>query len=346
MSLVDGPRESGRSGREISMSLIVVSPGNFANIRLTVSYLAEQTIRDSLELVIVAPSKEELGLIDSEVASFHSVQVIEAGEIIFRGKASAAGVRAAKGPILAMVENHVFPAPTWAEALVAAHEGPWAGICPQVDIFNPKTAYSRAERFIDYGNWIAHDDAGEIDHLPWHNSSFKRDLLMQYSSELESLLEPEEHLQNRLRGAGHRFYIEPRARILHVSDSSARNAHKAMFLRGRGFAAERSQDWSLVRRLLYVFASPLFPLARLVYLRANYRRFSRRHPVVPLIPAIFALLVTIAVGECAGYLFGEGDPENWLARHEFDLGLRANRNEMREIERLLRQRIGKHGAQA
>lgn len=330
-------------GGTIAMSVIVVSPGNFSTIRLTVSYLAEQTICDSLELIIVAPSMDELALIESEVASFNSVQVIEVGEIIFRGKASAAGIRAANSAIVAMVENHAFPTPTWAEALVAAHEGPWAGICPQVDIFNPKTVCSRAERFIDYGNWIAHDHAGEIDRLPWHNSSYKRDLLMQYDGELESLLEPEDHLQERLHEAGHRFYVEPGARILHVSDSAAKNAFKAMFLRGRGFAAGRSQDWGWPRRLFYVFASPLFPLARLIYLRKNYRRFSRRHSVVPIIPGILALLVMAAAGECAGYMFGEGDLDNWMARHEYDLELRVNPDEMREMQRLLSHRIGRDG---
>ena len=329
---------------DITMSVLVVSPGDYSSVRMTVSYLADQTIRGSLELVIVAPSRDELNLTDSDVAVFHSVQIVEVGAIVFRGKASAAVVRVARGPIVAMVENHAFPLRGWAEALVKAHRGPWVGICPQVEIFNPGTVYSRAERLIDYGNWVGHDTSVEIERLPWHNASYKRRALMQYDSELESLLEPEEELQRRLRSRGHRFYVEARAKVLHVSDSVARSAYKASFRRGRGFAAARSRDWSLGRKVAYVVCSPVFPFRRLLQLRDNCRRFRKRHPILPLIPAVLGLLVTTAVGECAGYLFGEGDPDHWMALHELDIGLRANPDEIREMDNLLRRRLGTRNA--
>ncbi len=242
MTMGDEARDARLPPSDIKMSLVVVSPGNYSTIRMTVSFLAEQTMCGLLELVIVAPSRDELGLLVSEVAGFHSVQIIEVGAVVFRGRASAAGVRAARGPIVAMVENHAFPQRGWAEALVEAHDGPWVGVCPQIEIFNPKTVCSRAERIIDYGTWVGHDTSREIARLPWHNASYKRDALMQYDGELESLLEPEEALQRRLRDGGCRFYLEARARLMHVSDSIPRSALKGSFYRGRDFAAERSRD--------------------------------------------------------------------------------------------------------
>ena len=131
MTMGDEARDARLPPSDIKMSLVVVSPGNYSTIRMTVSFLAEQTMCGLLELVIVAPSRDELGLLVSEVAGFHSVQIIEVGAVVFRGRASAAGVRAARGPIVAMVENHAFPQRGWAEALVEAHDGPWVGVCPQ-----------------------------------------------------------------------------------------------------------------------------------------------------------------------------------------------------------------------
>ena len=339
MTMGDEARDARLPPSDIKMSLVVVSPGNYSTIRMTVSFLAEQTMCGLLELVIVAPSRDELGLLVSEVAGFHSVQIIEVGAVVFRGRASAAGVRAARGPIVAMVENHAFPQRGWAEALVEAHDGPWVGVCPQIEIFNPKTVCSRAERIIDYGTWVGHDTSREIARLPWHNASYKRDALMQYDGELESLLEPEEALQRRLRDGGCRFYLEARARLMHVSDSIPRSALKGSFYRGRDFAAERSRDWSLVRKGTYVLCSQVFPVRRLLLLRQNYRRFSKKHRVLPLVPAVLGLLVVTAVGECAGYLFGEGDADHWMARHECDLSLRANPEEVREMERQLSRRL-------
>jgi hypothetical protein len=34
----------------------------------------------------------------------------------------------ARAPIVALAEDHAFPAPGWAEALIAAHRDPWAAI--------------------------------------------------------------------------------------------------------------------------------------------------------------------------------------------------------------------------
>ena len=58
------------------MSVVIITPDRFAAIRRAITHLRAQSVRDQLEVVIVAPSAEELEADDLELAPFHSVQVL------------------------------------------------------------------------------------------------------------------------------------------------------------------------------------------------------------------------------------------------------------------------------
>ena len=119
-----------------------------------------------------------------------------------------------------------------------------------------------------------------------------------------------------------------------------------MFGRGRQFGSDRSRSWSWPRKLGYVLASPLFPFICLYKLRVNLARFRREHRVAPLVPHLCLMMATVVVGECTGYLFGPGQTNVWMARHEYDLALRLNRREIREMNDLVRQRAASMAAVA
>jgi GT2 family glycosyltransferase len=65
-----------------------------------------------------------------------------------------------------------------------------------------------------------------------------------------------------LRRQGHRFYLEPAARIAHLNVSRLSSWLVERFLAGRAFAALRARPWSRARRLAYAAAAPLIPLVR------------------------------------------------------------------------------------
>ena len=53
-----------------------------------------------------------------------------------------AGILAATSPVVGLIEDHSYPGPEWAEALLRAHAGPWTGVGPAVDNANPESAAS------------------------------------------------------------------------------------------------------------------------------------------------------------------------------------------------------------
>src|SRR5262245_46090250 len=166
---------------------VVLSTDRYETIRPVVECLRRQTIKDRLELVIIAPSSESLGN-EAEPDGLVSIRVVEASDDGRMAEARAAGVRAASAPIVVIGETHTYPHPGWAEALVGAHAGPWAIVVPGFGNANPSGPLSWAIFLLDYGRWLAGLPEGETALAPTHNSSYKRETLLELGPGLERAL--------------------------------------------------------------------------------------------------------------------------------------------------------------
>lgn len=299
------------------MSVIIVTD-HYQTIHKTIRHLRTQTVKDRLEIVIVAPSVDQLDLDDAELKDFLQVRVVEVGPLQSLSWARAPGVRQASAPVVGFVESHSYPSPGWAEALIEAHRQPWAAVGPAVNNANPGSMISWANFLLDYGRWFAPAAAAVIDDLPGHNSSYKRQVLVDYGSELEAMLEAESILHWDLQAKGYRLYLEPRAQIVHLNISLPFSWVPERYYAGRRFAAARAQLWSPLRRLLYVSGSPLIPLVRLPRILRDIHHSPRRDLLPRVLPALIVSLVVSAVGEMIGYAFRSGDAMEQLSKLELN----------------------------
>ena len=293
-----------------ALSVILITPGSFEAIRKVASHVRAQNVRDRIELVIVAPSEAELAMEPAAVEGFWGWQVVEVGGIDNLGPAEAAGVYRARGPAVVYVEEHSYPAPGWAEALIRAHAAPWAAVGPAVTNANPQTMVSWLTFFLDFGEWVAPGEPGRANSLASHQTSYKRDLLLSYGERLGQMLETETALQYDLRARGHELFFEPAARTDHMNVSRSREIVSLQFLNYREFAANRSLlgGWSWRRRLLYIGGSPLIPLVRGTRVIRQIHRSGLTRKLIPrIIPSLVVGLVAAAVGEVVGYSIGKGD---------------------------------------
>jgi glycosyltransferase involved in cell wall biosynthesis len=300
------------------MSIVIVTPDRYETIRRTILHLRSQKAGDLLEVVIVAPSKDELGLIESEVKDFLQCCIVEVGPIHSTAKARAAGIRQASAPVIALVEDHSYPCPGWAETLIAAHRQPWAAVGPVVCNANPESLISWTNLLVEYGPWLDPREAEAVDHLPGHNGTYKRSLLLEYGPELEAMLEAESILHWDLRAKGYQLYLEPGAKTSHLNFSSIFSSILLRFYAGRLFASTRAWHWSLFRRFFYFTSSPLIPLVRLLRITRELRRPGRPRNLLPrILPALVMGLILDGVGEMIGYAFGRGHTMEKLSDMEF-----------------------------
>jgi len=292
------------------MSVVVVTPDCYETVRKTVRHLRAQTVRDRLEIVIVAPSAHLLSLDDSELKEFFRYCVVEVGEIKSTGRAIAAGVRQAGAPVVAYAEEHSYPDPGWARALIEAHRGAWAAVGAAIANANPDNLISWASLFSDFGPWVEPARVGEVSFLAWHHTAYKRSVLLDYNSNLDDMLETEGILHRELRARGHRLYLEPAAKAYHVNISLPFSYIGAQFHGGRMFGAARTRhgQWTFFRRLLYIGGLPLIPLVRLSHVLKEIRRSGRQRELLPrVLPVLIIGLVAHAIGEVTGYVVGAGD---------------------------------------
>ncbi|HEY0404994.1 MAG TPA: glycosyltransferase [Pyrinomonadaceae bacterium] len=315
--------EQSSHGRDIearrpAMSVVVITPDRYATIRKTIRHLRAQKVCGSLEVVIVAPSAKELEMDESAMANFHRHKIVEVGPVSSTARARAKGAREASASIVAFAEDHAYPAPGWAEALIKRHGEDWAAVGPVMTNANPRSITSWANLLIEYAQWLDPSEGGEREHLPGHNGSYKRDVLLAYGERLEAMLDAESILHWDLRAKGHKLYLEPEARTFHQNFSIASPSLALRFNGGRLFASSRARDWPAWRRTLFTCAAPLIPLVRgLRITRELFRPGRPRRLFLRVLPALSVGLIFDGAGEMTGYAFGPGRAMAKLSDMEF-----------------------------
>ena len=129
-----------------AISVVIATPDNFQTVRQLVRYLSMQTIKAQIELVFIAPSKAEIGIVEADLDGFHGFKTLETGPFKSLNQARVKGIIEAEAPVVVLTEDHCFPAPGWAEALVEAHKGRWAAVGPVIGLANIHCMKSWANR--------------------------------------------------------------------------------------------------------------------------------------------------------------------------------------------------------
>jgi hypothetical protein len=298
------------------LSVVLATNDGYATIRRTVGHLARQTIAGAIELVLVGPDEIALDDPDPALARFLRVRRV-AAPMPSIGAANAAGAFAATAPVVAFAEDHAFPEPEWAAALLDAHRGPYAAVAPVVVNANPASAASRADLWIGYGPWLAPAAAGERPYLPGHNTSYKRAALVAWGADLPGLLDSETLLHWRMRDAGAKLWLEPKARVAHTNFSRWRSWLPAMFHSGHLFAGMRARGMPLARRAVYVLGAPLIAPLRWWRCLREARARGKLGEFAGCAPALAIGLACDAAGQLVGYAIGPGLARTRLARYEF-----------------------------
>ncbi|MDZ7637297.1 MAG: Gfo/Idh/MocA family oxidoreductase [Bryobacterales bacterium] len=300
------------------LSVVLSSPDQFHGLRTTLGYLAAQTVQDQIEVILVAPESSDFDVDPAVAEGFFDLRVVRIPKVSSVAEGNAAGVRAARGRVIAFAEDHCFPEPKWAAALLDAHRAAHAVVGPVVRNANPATWISWADFLAGYGPWMEGGNHPAIDFLPGHNSSYKREVLHDLGSGLELALEAETVLHQQLTREGRSLHLETRAVVSHVNFALLDSFADAQFLNGRMFAGMRSREWGAAKRLLYFAASPAIPVVRVIRALPTWKQLplGAGMKTKVLLALLFGMAVD-GVGQMLGYAAGPGSAREKLARLEF-----------------------------
>lgn len=306
-----------KGSAEPALAAIVVVPDTYDTVRRTMSHLQAQTAAKQIEIILVAPSYQQLQLDESELTCFHSWQVVELGVVTSKKLGVVVGIRRARAPIVALTEDHSFPDANWAEVLIDAHKQSWAVVGPSMRNGNPDTMISQADYYQAYGEWTYPVSSGPVRHLPGNNSSYKRDILLKLGDELEDLMQAESILHRSLREQGYELLLESRTCTSHFNFSTWSSWIPLRYYVGRQFASTWAKSWSWPRRLLFTAASPLIPWVRLWHVQKQIRRLQHGRLPPRLLAILLAGLLVEGLGHMAAYALGAGDCIEKLEKYEY-----------------------------
>jgi len=301
------------------LSVVLVAGSQRTRAQRVLDALAAQTAAAEIEVVVIDVSPPSLPPLDT---SRVRTAYLRRPDIDRWGAARVEGVRAAGAATVAFIEDHCFPARTWAEILIETHREPWVAVGYAFTNANPRTYVSRSSMMARYGRFAHPCHGGPSRSLSGNNVSYKRQVLLQFGSALEDLLAIDFNLQELLGQRGVPMFVESRALAAHQNFTSIIDEGRTGHAYCRLLAARRaeSQSWGAARRVVYGLAAPLgAPVIRVARLLGGLSgRRQLWSTVAAGLPVIVIEYLFDATGESLGYLFGVGNAERETMRWELE----------------------------
>ena len=303
-SLPENPR--------LSVVIVVISekgePGGDSELAHALKALSHQTAGPPHEIVV--PYNPEQGGIPSLRQQFSAIRFLPV-DLSSAPRTServdemrAAGVLAATGDIVAVIEDHVRPDPDWSARIIEAHREHHAAIGGAIE--------NGVDRVI---NWAAYfSDLGRYHNpLPDAPSAYASVVNVSYRrADLESVRSVWERRFNEtsvhwaLQAQGRKLRLCPRIIVRqHRGQLHFGELAREFFTWGRSYGSTRGALSGSVKRLIYAAMAPVIP--GVLVLRNAADIFRKRRLIgawIKSLPASVALTLAWSCGEFTGYVAG------------------------------------------
>lgn len=212
------------------------------------------------------------------------------------------GLATARGQVVALLEDHGRPDPTWCRAVVQAHQAPCAAVGGAIEngIDRP---LNWAVYYCDFGRYQNPVPAGPSHFVSDANVAYKRAALQAVRPVWEHTFR-EPAVNAELERRGEILLLNPSVVVFQARERlRLRDSLRERLIWGRSYAAARTRSLPGTRRLTYAAASPVLPAlltTRMLGLAVSRRRSLR--PFLRALPFILLLSASWSLGELLGYL--------------------------------------------
>lgn len=301
------PSNAEREGGPVpELSVVIASVNGFPVVGECLRSLEQQTARHRVEIIVV--DRLGNGTAERIATEFPDVVVLQADADRTIPQLRSQGLRAARGEIIAITEDHVYAPPGWIEAILDAHARyPTAGaIGGPVSNRCTEKAVDWASFLCEYNEFLPPMSAAANAPIPGMNSSYRRSAIeacgdLFYQGLWETFLHP------GLVKAGQELRLEPAVLLEHNKSFGWWEFLTQRYYLARSYAGMRVAGGGRLRRVAYTVASPaLYPLL-LVRIARRALRKGYGPQLVRALPGLLVFLLAWTVGEGVGYAFGEGD---------------------------------------
>jgi hypothetical protein len=219
----------------------------------------------------------------------------------------AHGVRAARGRLVAITEDHCDFSPDWPQPLAAALEDPAVGAAGGgVENGRCGSLVDWAIYFSRYASVMPPNARGPAPSLPGNNTCYRRELLESSRSFYENGFWEHEFHQHLLR-QGLKLFHEPEALVTHRKPYRLVSYCALRFRHGRCFGGMIRESGGLAASLVRALISPVAPFVQtLRSARAVAAKQRRRKEYCLALPLLLICYAAWSAGEVVGCLGGAG----------------------------------------
>ncbi len=266
----------------------------------------EESQRLNAEVIVVACG--DAAEADRIAELFPWVRVIHRRERESVPQLRRAGVEAAAGEIVAIIEEHCLAGRKWLEEAVAAHaRGEYGAVGGPVADYNYDRICDWVVYFCEYNGYLPPAPGGEITDLNGANIAYRRSVLLAHK-ELLGLGYWEASLHPALLAEGAKFLSAPAMVVHHRGPFHYGYYLRQRYLFSRAFAGHRAKSLPLLKRCVYFLAAPAIPF--LLFARMGGRVWAKRCKLMKFtqtVPLLVPALTIYVAGEWVGYLAGPGN---------------------------------------
>ena len=287
------------------LSVIVIVLGGGAHLVRCLEALARQRGAPTMEVVIPRDTRLRDGDAESLRAIFPGVRFAELPGRQSFAALRTAGVKAARGRIVAITEDQCIPPESWCANVVAAHAEPRGAVGGPVDKHQPDKIINWAIYLRELGTYMPPVAEGPSESLTDCNVSYRREALDEIAPVWAvEFHEPEVH--SALRERGKTLWLSPTMLTWQQREIIFGPAIRERYEFGRLYGGLRVAHLSGIRRLLMIAAMPLLPL--LMVWRVLHGVIRKERYIGACLAALPYLILFAAVwswGELVGYVTGK-----------------------------------------
>lgn len=295
--------EDKAANETVKLSVIIVSLYSHLSLRKCLDAILANDGRDNIEILVAHCSDEPIADLIDKYPNIRFIQFPQKVGIPFL---AGAGIKQAKGEIVALTDASSEVGPGWINAIFEAHQSQHLVIGGAVEVNKQMKPVDWAAYFCEYGQFMLPLKAGLADVLPGNNISFKRSVLERGTE----YIEPEfwkTYWCEKLKDEGTDLIAEPAMLIYYSKTFQIVPFFIRRFHHGRCFAGMRTSKSSAAKRMLYLGGSLILPfifLYRTITTILAKKRFLNE--LVLSSPFIVLGIVFWSLGETCGYLAGKG----------------------------------------
>ncbi len=216
------------------------------------------------------------------------------------------GVRAARGRVVGVIEDHIIVPEDWAERMLAAHRAGALVVGGAVDNAARETITDWAAFLCEYSHCLV-PPSGPADWLVGNNVTYQRDVLQRFISVFDDE-RWENDLHDAMRRDGIVLVSHPEIRVGHKKHYRATEYLSQRYLYSRAFAGLRFAKASALRRAVFGIAALALPPVLFYRIVSRVWRSGRyRRELVRSLPLLLPFVLAWTSGEIVGSWFGPND---------------------------------------